>query len=102
MRGPGDLRTGPDLDVADRAGLAAHDDEIAKFGRAGNACLRDDHAVPSDHDVVPDLHEIINFRALSDDGVLKSPAIDGCIGPDLHIVLDDDTPDLRHLEMPGT
>ena len=42
VSGAGDLRAGADLDVADGAGLAAHDDEIAKLGRAGDAALRHD------------------------------------------------------------
>ena len=59
----------------------------------------DDHAVPADHDVVPDLHEIINFGAFADDRILKSPPVDRGVGADLDIVLDDDPADLRHLEV---
>ena len=89
----------PDLDVADGARLAAHDDEIAELGRARNADLPDDHAMPADDDVVPDLHQIINFRAFADDRILKGPAVDGLVGADFHVVLDDDPADLRHLEV---
>ena len=55
--------------------------------------------MPADDDVVPDLHEIINFRAFADHRILKSAAVDGCIGADLDVVLDDDPADLRHLEV---
>src|SRR3990172_8390764 len=54
---------------------------------------------PND-DVVPDLDQIINFRPLADDRILKSPAIDRRIGADLDVVLDYDAADLGHLEMP--
>ena len=57
--------------------------------------------MPPNHDVVPDLDEIINFRALADDRVLKGAPIDGRIGADLDVVLDDDPADLRHLEVPA-
>src|SRR5690606_36124020 len=53
----------------------------------------------ADDDVVPDLHEIINFRALADHRILKGAPVDGCIGSDLDVVLNDDTADLRHLEV---
>ena len=79
--------------------LAADDDEIPELGRAGDADLGDDDAMAPDDDVVPDLHEIINFGALADDRVLKGAAIDGRIGADLDVVLDDDAADLRHLEV---
>ena len=55
--------------------------------------------MPSDDDVVPDLHEIINFRAFADDRILKGAAVDGCIGADLDVVLDDDPADLRHFQV---
>ena len=74
---PGDLRAGADLDVPDHARLAAHDDEIAELRRTGDADLADDHAMPADDDVVPDLDQIINFRAFADDRILKSAPVDG-------------------------
>src|SRR5439155_26812160 len=99
MRAAGDLGARADLDVADETRLAAHDHEIPQLGGAGDAHLTDDHAMPAHHDVVPDLHEIINFRAFADHCVLQRPAIDTAVGADLHVVLDDDPTDLRHLEM---
>jgi hypothetical protein len=73
----GNLGAVADLDVADQTGMTAHDDVIAKLGRARNADLAYNHAVAPHHHVVPDLDEIINFRAFADDGILKSAAIDG-------------------------
>src|SRR5262249_39547186 len=58
-----------------------------------------DDAMPPDHDVVPDLHEIINFRAFADHGVVQSSAVDAAVGADLHVVPDDHAADLGHLQM---
>ena len=55
--------------------------------------------MPAHDDVVPDLHEIINFGAFADHGVLQRAAVDAAVGADLHVVLDDDPADLRHLEV---
>ena len=53
MSTAGDLGTRADLDVANRAGLATHDDEIAQFRGAGNAGLADDHASRPLHEYGP-------------------------------------------------
>ena len=55
--------------------------------------------MPSNHHVVPDLHEIINFRALADHRVAQGAPVDGGIGADFDIVLDDHSADLRHFQM---
>src|SRR5262249_10354540 len=73
--------------------------EVLEFGRARYPHMAGNDTVPPNHDVVPDLHEIINFRARTDHGVPESPAVNAAIGADLHVVLDDHTADLRHLEM---
>ena len=75
------LRARADLDVARRSRLPAHDDEVAKLGRTRNTGLGHDHAMPADHHVVPDLHEIINFRALADHRVLKAPRSIAVLAP---------------------
>src|SRR5262245_30455531 len=95
----GDLRSRPNLDMTDRAGLPAHHDEIAQLRRTGNADLTDQHAMPADDHVVPDLDEIINFRALADDGILKSSSVHAAVGTDFHVVLDDHPADLGHLQV---
>src|SRR5215475_7161587 len=56
-------------------------------------------AMPPNHDVVPDLHQIINFGAFADHRVVEGSAIDAAVGADLHVVVDDHAADLRHLEM---
>src|SRR5262245_9584356 len=95
-----DLRAHTDLDVAYNARLPAHDHEILELRGPCDADLARKHTMPSDHDVVPDLHEIINFRALADHRVLEGAAVDAAVGTDLDVVLNDHAADLRHLEMP--
>ena len=53
-------------------------------------------------DIVADLDEIVDLGALADHGVADGAAVDGGAGADLHVVLDDDPADLRHLAVaPG-
>ena len=47
-----------------------------------------------------DLDEIVDLRPLADDGIAVAAAVDGRVGADLDIVLDDHPPDLRHLQVP--
>src|SRR4029077_6140579 len=90
---------GSNLDVPDRTGLATHDDEVTKFGGTGNAGLAYDDAMPADHHVVPDLHEIINFGTLTDHRVLEGAAVDTAVGANFDVIIKDDTADLGHLQM---
>ena len=55
--------------------------------------------MPSNHHVVPDLHEIINFRALADHGIAQGAPVDGGIGADFDPILNDDAADLRHFQV---
>src|SRR5262249_61987961 len=100
-RPAGDLRPLADPDVPGGARLPAHHHVVAELARAGDAHMADDYAVPADHDVVPDLHEIINFCPSADDRVPERTAVDAGIGADLDVVLDDHGADLRHLEVAG-
>src|SRR4029453_16844980 len=87
--------------MADDAHLAAEDHEIAEFRAPRNTGLGHDNAMPSDHHVVPDLDEIINFAALPDHGIAQGAPVDGGIGADFYPVLDDDPADLRHFQVSG-
>src|SRR6266566_2358826 len=51
--------------VTGQTALPADHDEIVELGAARDANLRDDHATPANDDVVPDLHQIINHRAVA-------------------------------------
>ena len=46
-----------------------------------------------------DLHQIVDLGALADDGIPGGAAVDGRIGADLHIVLNDDAAGLRDFLM---
>lgn len=58
-----------------------------------------DHAVASDPNVVGNLDEVVDLRAIPDDRVAAAAAIDRAVGADLDIVADDDIAELRHLQM---
>src|SRR5689334_4377532 len=55
--------------------------------------------MPSNDHVVPDLHEIINFRALADDRIMQRPPIDRGVGADFDMVLDHHAADLRQFQV---
>src|SRR5207302_1754548 len=44
--------------------------------------------------VVPDVDEIIDLRSLPDTSFVQRPAVDGCVGANLHIVFDHERADL--------
>ena len=54
----------------------------------------------ADDNVVADLHQIVDLRALADYGVAVCAPVDCHAGADLDIVLDDDATDLGHFEVP--
>ena len=44
-----------------------------------------------------DVHKVVDLGALADDGGTEGAAINGGVGPDLHIIVDDHVTDLQHL-----
>ena len=60
---------------------------------------RDDEAVFADHAVVADLHEVVDFGALADDGFAETRAVDGGVGADFDIVVDFHDADLVDLHV---
>ncbi len=65
---------------------------------ARDAALGDQDAAPAYPDVVPQLNQIINPRAVAHDGVRGRAAVDAGVGPDLHAVADQHPADLRHIQ----
>ena len=63
--------------------------------------MRDDDAMAADLDIVSDLHQVVDLGALADHGVAIGAAVDGGVGPDLDIVLNDDAADLQDLAVTG-
>src|SRR5262245_13019838 len=56
--------------------------------------------MPANADIVAHMNQVVDLCALADDRVADCTTIDGRAGPYLDIVLNDNAPDLRHLEMP--
>src|SRR3982750_2391242 len=63
--------------------------------------LRHDQTLLADPHVVRDVHEIVDLRSVSNDGVVDASAIDGRIRPYLDVVADDAAPDVRDLPVPA-
>src|SRR5665809_100053 len=97
----GNLCASADLDMTENADLTAQSHEIAKLGAPRNAGLGHDNAMPSDHHVVPNLHEIINFSPLADYGVLQSPPVDRGVSADFDRILNSHAANLRQFEVAG-
>ena len=72
---------------------------IPDLGAAGNADLRDDQAILPNGHVVRDLHEVVDFGAFADDRRPQRAAVNGDVGADFHVVVNDDVADLRHFAM---
>src|SRR5579864_2237989 len=90
-----------DREMAGEAALTADLNEVADPGTAGDTDLGHDDTTASNLHVVPDLHEIINHGAGSNDGIGPGTAIDGAVGADFDSILDDDPSQLRHLHYTG-
>ncbi len=88
-----------DFQMSDHAHLSAQHDVMAQRRAARDAALRDQNAVRPDPNVVGEHHQIVDLRALADDGVAQRGAIDRAVGADFDIVFDDDIADLRDFVM---
>ena len=72
---------------------------ISQARAAGKARLSHHDAVPANDDVVRDMHEVVYLGPLSDDGGAERGAVNGTVGPDLHVVVDDHVANLQHFAM---
>ena len=48
----------------------------------------------ADDDIVSDLNEVVDFGAFADDGFTEAGAVEGSVGTDLNVVVDDNAADL--------
>src|SRR5687767_2539104 len=96
-RDPGALADG---DVAVDAHARTQHHEILDGRATSYTGLGNDHAMPSNGHVMGDLDEIVDLGALADHRIAMRAAVDGGPGADLDVVLDDDAPDLGHLDVP--
>src|SRR5215216_7508783 len=61
---------------------------------AGNSGLRCDDSILADHDVVRNLHEIVDLDALLNPRAAKPRTINSCVRADLDVVVDLDDAEL--------
>ena len=80
-----------------RAGLTTENDIVFQGRAPSDADLRAQDAVLTNHDVVANLNQIIDLRALSHHRATETSTIDGRICADFDVVLNQDRADLRHL-----
>src|SRR5664279_2127164 len=101
VTGSRDLRALAYRHVVIYADARSQHNEILKRRTAGNSHLRHQNTVPADAHVMADLNQVVDLAALADHGVANGPAVNRGAGADFDVVLDDDAPDLRHLEVAG-
>ena len=95
----GKLRAFADRHVIAYPDAAAQRHEISKRRTSGDSGLRHNDAMPANADIVADLDQIVDLGALADHGIADGATVDRGAGADLDVVLDDDAPELRHLEV---
>src|SRR3954452_109029 len=78
----------PDRKGTADASLPGEDRAVSNRHGAGNAHLCHHQAFLTDPDIVRDRHEIVDLRAISDDGIVDAAAIDGAVRTNFYIVAD--------------
>jgi hypothetical protein len=91
------FRAVPDRVMARYAHLPGEEAPVADARRPGNPHLGHDQAQLPDLHVVRHLHEVVDLGAGADHGVIDAATIDGGVGADLDVVVDDATADVRDL-----
>src|SRR5260370_941432 len=91
-----DNRVVLDCKMANDPDLSGHHHFFSDAGAAGIAGLGGDDGMLSNNDVVRDLHEIVDLNALLDPGPTESSSINGCVCPDLDVVVDLNNSELRN------
>src|SRR5216684_2318717 len=90
-------------EFSERNGRSPHDflpvGQVGEHGGAGNSDLRDEETVPTDTDVVADLHKVVDLRSFADHGLTERGTVDRGSRPHLDVVLNANDADLRDLVM---
>ena len=86
-----------DGDMSDEARLSTHHAVLAEMRRAAHAHLCRQSGVLSYLHIVGQMDKIIQFHALVDTRRAHRGAVDGGVGPDFHVVVDDHIAHLRDL-----
>ena len=74
------------LNMINDAGLSGQNNVVPDARAAGDSHLGGNQRILADHDVVRELHEIVDFGAAANHGFSESCAVDRSIGADFHIV----------------
>src|SRR5579871_1796876 len=77
--------------------LRGDDTIISQARAAGETHLAHHQTMPADGHVVRDMYEVVDLRALADDRGTEGATVNGRVGADLHIIMDDHVTDLQHL-----
>ena len=73
--------------------LTAHDAEITNNGRTGDPDLTAKQTMAPDHDVVANMHLIVELGPVPDPRRANGPLIDGDIGAQFNVIADHDRTD---------
>src|SRR5438477_10414741 len=85
--------------MAGNTDLASERRVPANLSAPCDAHLRhDDRMFPNDH-IMRDLDESIDFSAFTYDSRAQRSPIDGYVGADLHVIVNNHVTDLRHLQV---
>jgi hypothetical protein len=93
----GDTRPLSDGDVVGDAHLASHENPRAHGDRSGKARLGRDESPGTDVAVVPDVNLRVDLRSAPNDRGDENARVDGAQRADVHVILDDDAAEVRHL-----
>ena len=83
------------------AGLGGDHTVVAELGAAGESSLAHDEAMAADDDVVRDVDEVVDLRALPDDGGAEGGAVDAGVRADFDVVVDDHVASLENFAVPA-
>ena len=86
------------LKVVDQSRLSAHEDPFSNDRATRYAALGGHDRVLTYFNVVRDMDEIVELDATTDDRPTECASIDGGVGTDLNIILDDDDPNVSEFD----
>src|SRR5262249_44474079 len=94
-----DLGSGPYADMSYGPALTAHCNEVFQNRASRYPGLGSNNTVAPDDNVMSNLNKIVDLCPLADDSILQRAPVDGCVGANFHVVLNDDAAGLADLIM---
>ena len=89
------------MDMTRGGGLSAHDHVASQSRRAGDPDLGHQQGIFADHDIMADLHQVVDLDPGLDPGLPVGRPVDAGIGPDLDVIVDPHDTHLGPLDMPA-